>query len=141
MNTVQYDLMTGDVVAFASGVTQDPLDGCGVLYTAKELTDIVNCVVLDGDLIPRMSQAYALSDKSSDMDKAAYWREHRNALLSASDFMMLPDVGDDAFRQAAIEYRASLRAIAYHKNWPRLSMDDIPTAPDIPKPKIPLATL
>lgn len=130
MNTVQYDLTTGRIVGFVSGVTATPLDGCEVIYTTKDLQDLIGFVVLDGNFVSQMSLDYALSDKSSDVDKILFWKEYRAKLLAESDYMMLPDVGDGTFQERAKLYRQQLRDLPRHEKWPRLSLEDIPTKPN-----------
>lgn len=121
---------TGAIVGFISGTTEPAQTGCGVFYTMKELSDVVDCVVLDDALTLRLSEEYALSEKSLDMDKVMYWKSRRAALLAESDFMMLPDIGDSVFREKAIAYRQSLRDLPSHQNWPRLSLEDLPEKPN-----------
>jgi hypothetical protein len=130
MNTVTYDLLTGGIVGFVSGATPTAPEGCGVLYTTKDLPDLADVVVLGGTLVPRMSVEYALSDKSSTIDKTLFWKEHRAKLLAESDYMMLPDVGDTAFQERAKTYRQQLRDLPKHANWPSLTLADIPAKPN-----------
>lgn len=130
MNTIQYLSNTGVIVGFVSGTTLPAEEGWDVVYTTKELPDVTDCVVLDNMLVPRLSEAYALSDKSSDIDKGLYWKQRRAELLSESDFMMLPDVGDAVFQERAKTYRQQLRDLPSHPNWPRLTVDDLPAKPN-----------
>lgn len=130
MNTVKYDQQTGKIVGYVSGATPTASEGYGVLYTTKDLPDLADVVVLGGMLVPRMSIEYALSDKSSTNDKTLFWKEHRAKLLSESDYLMLPDVGDTAFQERAKIYRQQLRDLPKHANWPSLTLADIPTKPN-----------
>lgn len=130
MNTIYYDSNTGDITGFVSGATTTAEDGVSVLYSAKELADLVGCVVIDDFLVPRISIAYALSEKSSSIDKQRFWKEYRAKLLAESDYMMLPDVGDAAFKKQAADYRQKLRNITGHKKWPCLSLEDLPQKPN-----------
>lgn len=130
MNTVHYNLETGVIVGFITGETQPAQEGHGVLYTPKFLSELLGCVVLDSELISRMSLVYALSEKSSSVDKILFWKEYRNNLLADSDFMLLPDVGDAAFQKRAIEYRQKLRDLTRHENWPNLLLEDLPQKPN-----------
>lgn len=130
MNTIFYELSTGRVTGFVSGSTLKAQDGGGVIYSTKELADIVDSVVLDDALTARVSIEYALSEKSSLSDKAQFWKEHRAKLLAESDYMMLPDVGDSAFQERAKAYRLELRDLPKHVNWPALTLADIPTKPN-----------
>jgi hypothetical protein len=130
MNTVKFNPATGDILGFASGVTQSAGEGIAVLYTEKNLSDLAGLAVLEGLLVPRMSVEFVESGKATYIDKVLFWKDHRAVLLSESDYMMLPDVGDAAFQERAKVYRQQLRDLPNHANWPNLTLANIPAKPN-----------
>lgn len=131
MNTVYYDVASGRIASFVSGVGSAPSNGTKLIYTEKALSDLRDLVVLNNELLPRISLEFATSALSSIEEKELFWKGYRTRLLQESDYMLLPDVGDADFKALAIEYRQRLRDLPTHRNWPNLVLSDLPNKPAI----------
>jgi len=73
----------------------------------------------------------ALSEAPTDAleaERAAANREHRNQLLSSTDWTQLPDAPTDKTEWTT--YRQALRDLTDNVNWPNLSEADWPVPPE-----------
>lgn len=106
-------------------------NGVVVYDSGEEEVDVMRFKTQDGEVIPMTREDIDAEIAEMAIPAAAMSnRMKRNQLLSDTDWTMVTDSAlSDDDQAAYTTYRAALRDITAHDNWPMLEEGDWPTAP------------